>query len=363
MRRTERTNKEVGEESRENDVLIEIIEEIAKEEAEAMVREAKEVIREIVRSNLLPMLRSAVRESISKELEEVVYHSQTAVAKEEVKAVVTPASASSEDEPPKTAKVEGDQRVGLYLYGIADADAQTELGPIGIEENAVYTISYRGLSAIVQNCPLEPYNSDDEETVKGWLNTHQHVLDIAEEKFGTVIPFGFDRIVKPEDNASAKEVLKKWMSEEFDSLKEKIERIRGKKEYGVQIFYLPSVISEKTVEECEEIKKIEEEMKSKGPGTAYLYKQKLETAIKKEIESRMVFYFNDFYGRIKKHVEEIKVEKTKKTDEKDKMMIMNLSCLVTNDKYRELGAELEEIDKEEGFSVRFTGPWPAYSFV
>jgi uncharacterized protein YajQ (UPF0234 family) len=153
------------------------------------------------------------------------------------------------------------------------------------------------------------------------------------------------------------------MTEEFDSLREKIEKIRGKKEYGVQIFYIPSVMSERIVEECEEIKKIEEEMESKGPGAAYMYKQKLETAIKKEIESRMVSYFKDFYERIKEHVEEIKIEKTKKTGEKDKQMIMNLSCLVAMDKYKELGSELEEIDKEEVFSVRFTGPWPAYSFV
>lgn len=68
---------------------------------------------------------------------------------------------------------------------------QTELGPIGIEENAVYTISYRGLSAIVHDSPLEPYKSDDDEVVKGWIKTHQQVLDVAEEKFGTVIPFGF----------------------------------------------------------------------------------------------------------------------------------------------------------------------------
>ena len=74
-------------------------------------------------------------------------------------------------------------------------------------------------------------------------------------------------------------------------------------------------------------------------------------------------HFKDFYGRIKEHVGEIKVEKTKKADEKDMQMIMNLSCLVAGDKYKELGAELEQIDNTEAFSVRFTGPWPAYSFV
>ncbi|MDI6886857.1 MAG: GvpL/GvpF family gas vesicle protein, partial [archaeon] len=205
--------------------------------------------------------------------------------------------------------------------------------------------------------------SDDEEVVKGWVKAHQHVLDVAGDNFGTVIPFSFDMIIKPGDNATAEEALKKWMSEEFDGLMEKMKRIRGKKEYGVQIFYIPSVMSEKIAEESEEIGRIKEEMKSKSPGVAYMYKQKLETAIKREMESRMDGYFKDFYERIRSKVEDIKVEKTKKTDEKDMQMIMNLSCLVGRDKYKELGAELEEIDNTEAFSVRFTGPWPAYSFV
>lgn len=279
------------------------------------------------------------------------------------KEAVASAATASEDVPTITTDAGSDQGLGLYLYGIADADVQTELGRIGIEENAVYTIPHNGLSAIVHDSPLEPYKSDDEEVVKIWVTTHQQVLDIAEEKFGTVIPFGFDRIIKPEEKVPAKDVLNNWMADEFDSLKDKIERIRGKKEYGVQIFYIPSVMSEKIVAESEEIKKIKEEMDSKSPGTAYMYKQKLEIAIKKEMESRMVSHFKDFYERIKKHAEEIVVEKTKKTDEKDKQMIMNLSCLVAEDRYKELGAELEKIDNEEAFSVRFTGPWPAYSFV
>jgi len=370
----------------EKDKLREIIAKIVREETEAMMSEANEEIREIVRTELLPGLRSAVRESISKELESaafgyeykvkgeeerekeeksapvegVVSQPQPAMAKEEAVAV-----AESKTEPTMARKTEVGMNQGLYLYGIADANAQTELGEIGIEGNGAYTIPYKGLSAIVHNCPLEPYKSDDEEVVKGWVKTHQHVLEIAEEKLGTVIPFSFDMIIKPGDgnNAGAEEALKKWMSEEFDSLMEKMDKIRGKKEYGVQIFYIPSVMSERIVEENEEVKKIKEEMQSKGPGAAYIYRQKLETAIKKEMESRMDAYFKDFYGRIKNHVEEIKVEKTKKTDEKDQQMIMNLSCLIAEDKYKELGAELEQIDNEEAFSVRFTGPWPAYSFV
>ena len=378
----------------EKDKLRRIIAEIVREEIEEIVKEANEEIREIVKAELFPGLRSAVRESITKELESAAFEYRYKVKsgseereKEEISAPAEgvasqpqtttamtkegAAVAENEIEPPMAGEMEirgvREQKLGLYLYGIADAntDAQTKLGEIGIEGNEVFTIPYKGLSAIVHNCPLEPYKSDDEEVVKGWVKTHQHVLDIAEEKFGTVIPFSFDMIIKPEDenNAGAEEALKKWMAEELEGLMEKMNKIRGKKEFGVQIFYIPSVMSEKMAAESEEVRKIKEEMKSKGPGTAYIYKQKLETAIKREMESRMDSYFKDFYGRIKKHVEEIKVEKTKKADEKDMQMIMNLSCLITTDKYKELGAELEQIDNTEAFSVRFTGPWPAYSFV
>jgi len=373
--------KGVVEEMSEKDKLRGIITEIVREEIEEMVQEANEEMKEIVRADLFPRLRSTVRESITKELESAAFeYGYNVESKEEAgeeKAVAVAASesgdAENEIEPPMAREMEAgetqgqEQKSGLYLYGIADAntDAQTKLGEIGIEGNEVFTIPYKGLSAIVHNCPLEPYKSEDEEVVKGWVKTHQHVLDVAEDKFGTVIPFSLDMIIKPEDgnNAGAEEALKKWMGEELEGLREKMDKIRGKKEYGVQIFYVPSVMSERIAAENGEVRKIKDEMKSKGPGTAYIYKQKLETAIKHEMESIMDSYFKDFYGRIKNHVEEIKVEKTKKADEKDMQMIMNLSCLVAEDRYKELGTELEKIDDMDSFSVRYTGPWPAYSFV
>ncbi len=103
-------------------------------------------------------------------------------------------------------------------------------------------------------------------------------------------------------------------------------------------------------------------MKSKPKCTAYMYKQKLEDALKKEMEAMADQYFKDFYQRIRQHAEDIRVDKTKRADE-DKQMLMNLSCLVNKDKYKELGEELEGIRGVDGLSVRFTGPWPPYTFV
>lgn len=251
---------------------------------------------------------------------------------------------------------------GRYAYGIAASKEAVRLGKIGIEDNEVYTIPYKDLCVIVHNCPTEPYKSDD-ETVKGWVRAHQNVLDEAKERFGTIIPLGFDTILQPQDDAtSPDQVVKDWLKEDYERLRAVMEKIKGKDEYGVQILYEPEVMRKQIAEQNEEIKKIKEEMATKSPGMAYMYKQKLENAVKAEMDKLADEWFKDFYDRIKGHTDDIVVEKTKQMD-KNKVMLLNLSCLVTQEKVESLGEELEKIDNMEGFSVRFTGPWPPYSFV
>lgn len=251
---------------------------------------------------------------------------------------------------------------GRYLYGIADGGVSMSFGKIGIEDSEVYTIPYKEICAIVHNCPLKPYASDDDEKVKKWVKSHQKVLDVAKEKFSTILPLGFDTIIQPKDNADSTQVLKNWLKEDYENFQATVKKVKGKDEYGVQISYDPKIMSELITRQSEEIRKIKEEMASKSPGVAYMYKQKLEKAVKKETEKLVDKYFKEFYGGIKKYVGEIKVEKTKKVDKK-KIMMMNLSCLVVKEKVENLGNELERINNKEGFSVRFTGPWPPYSFV
>lgn len=250
---------------------------------------------------------------------------------------------------------------GIYLYCVAESNETVSLRCIGIEGKEVYTITYKDLCVVVHNCPPEPYKSEDEEIVKKWVITHQNIIDKAWEKFGTVLPLGFDTIVKSGDNISADNNLRKWLEDDYNNLKQKIEKVKGKAEYGVQIYWDPKIITQKIVEENQEIKKLKDEIELKPKGIAYMYKQKLEGAIKNEMEKKADECFKDFYSRIKKYVDDIRVEKTKKVEEGQ--MLMNLSCLVYKDKTSELGEELGKINKMDGFSVRFTGPWPPYSFV
>lgn len=347
---------------------LKVIEQIVRQEVDKIAAETKDVVREIVRANLLPQLRAAIQDSISEAIEDVlsdeIPQTQEASIVEEISQAASPFPEEElpvEEEPTlEEIKVSGDGD-GRYAYGIADSGVSVSLGNIGIENSEVYTIPYKGLCAVVHNCSTEPYKSEDEEVVKNWVQTHQKVLDAAMEKFDTVLPLGFDTIIKSEDNADPKQVVKDWLKDDLENLREKMDKARGKQEFGVQIFYDPKVMGEVIAQESEEIQKLKEEMAAQKPGMAYMYKQKVEKAVKEEMEKRAEEYFKDFYGAIKNQVDDIKVEKVKKDE--DRTMFMNLSCLVLKEKAEDLGNELERIDNMDGFSVRFTGPWAVYSFV
>jgi hypothetical protein len=250
----------------------------------------------------------------------------------------------------------------LYLYCVGDGAVEASFGNIGIEGNLVYTVSYKDVSAVVHKCPPEPYQSEDNEAVKGWVIAHQSVVDAAWEKFGTVLPSGFDTIIKSSEAASAEENLKKWLEENYLRLRDRLDRVKGKAEFGVQIFWDRKSVGQHLLGTGEEFKRLNEEMKEKSLGTAYFYKQKIERALRKELEAKADEYFKEFYGRIKQHADDIRVEKTKRS-ESDKQMLLNLSVLIRKDRINLLGEELAKVKETEGIEVRFTGPWPPYSFV
>jgi hypothetical protein len=255
------------------------------------------------------------------------------------------------------------QGKGFYIYGVAEADRMVRLGPIGIEGSEVYTIPYKDICAIVHNCFAKPYQSDNDEIVKKWVNIHESVLEAAGQQLGIVIPLGFDTILQSRDDiVSPEQVVNDWLKEDYDRLRKVMKKIEGKAEYGVQICYESQSIIKHITGQNEEIRRIKDEMSTKSPSMAYMFKQKLERAAKAETEKLAGEWFNDFYSRIKKHTDDIAVEKTKKQNDR-KVMLLNLSCLVAREKVDNLGKELEEINNMDGFSVHFSGPWPPYSFV
>jgi len=351
----------------------EFIEEMVRQEIRDVVAKHRATIEETVASLLIPELKMAIRDSVHSALATVTQKppAETVALQPLEKEAAIAGIIGGNSSTPSAPSVNGHlstlghlpSAFGRYLYCIADSSEGGSLGEIGIQENDVYAISFRDLSAVVHNCPAEPYASEKPEIVKEWVMAHQKVVDAAWKRFSTVIPIGFDTIIQGEVDADPEASTKKWLRDDYENLMRKMEKIRGKAEYGVQIFWDRRVAAEKATEESPEIKQLTDDIPSKPRGLAYMYRQKLEGLLRNEVERHVDRYFREFYEKIAAHVDDVRVEKTKKAEDPGQHMLLNLSCLLPREGSQKLGDELEKIDALNGFSVRYSGPWPPYSFV
>ena len=254
------------------------------------------------------------------------------------------------------------QSSGTYLYCVADTPEEASLGRAGLEGEEVFTVPCRDICGVVQRCPHEPYQSSNEEVVKGWVLAHQRVVEAAWRRWGTVLPSTFDTIFQGDDVGDAERTVRDWLETEYDYLRAKMQWVKGKAEYGVQISWDHEVIGQRLTQTNPELFTLNMACRSKPGGTAFLNRERLKSLLRGEMEAEADRCFQDLYRRIRDRVDDLSIERAKK-GEQGLQMILNLSCLASKEQSSELGRELGRIDALEGFFVRFTGPWPPYSFV
>jgi len=249
---------------------------------------------------------------------------------------------------------------GLYIYGITAEKAGIELEINGIAGCRVYTLAAAGLCAVVHDCAAEPYRPGTDEQSKEWIFDHQDVLDRAKEKLDTILPFGFNTIIQAADRPP-QAVLQEWLSQESKQLLSLLERLKDNEEYAVKIQAPEEALKQAALREDTHLLELQRELEGKPEGARYLYREKLEQAVKEALEDIVEVNFRKVYQALRPFCSDIQVEKIKKGSPGARM-IANLSCLVKKNRLPELGEALARI-QHDGFTVDFTGPWPPYSFV
>lgn len=256
--------------------------------------------------------------------------------------------------------MEKDESTGIYLYGIVNARNPDNLGAIGIDNKPVLLVPYNDISAIVHRCTAEPYVTEDMEKAKVWILSHQYVLDLASARYRSVIPITFDTIIKGDEK-----IVQNWLKEKHDELKKILLSLNGRAEYGVQIFLEKHYI-QKLVEPDVKLSSKINSLQESEEGVAYLLRKKMERDERAKRDDTIQSFSKDLFKEIKSIVSEVKVEETRRTTDdpwKDMMMVLNLSCLLTEEEVKHLGKLLSKLNQEDGVNIRFTGPWPPYSFV
>ncbi|MDD4093829.1 MAG: GvpL/GvpF family gas vesicle protein, partial [Methanothrix sp.] len=100
-------------------------------------------------------------------------------------------------------------------------------------------------------------------------------------------------------------------------------------------------------------------------GMGYLLQKKLDARLKSLASQKAAELTNLTLGKIKTLAAELKTDDKKRKADSYKGMTLLVSyiCLVADENVLQLGETLDEINRREGFRVRFTGPWAPFSFV
>jgi hypothetical protein len=248
-----------------------------------------------------------------------------------------------------------------YLYCIARSREELQLGGIGIEEKLVYTVPHRDIAAIVHSCSPAPYDTKNNAMAEGWVLEHSYVIDQAMKKFGTVLPFSFDVIIKGDD-----QVIRGWLDRNYERLQEDLERLADRAEYSVQIFYDYDRYASKVLSGNCDLLSLKEKIDEQSRGKAYLLQRNLDLKLRDAVSlcaGKLAEQFGQEIGSI---ADEVKAEERHSfvpEKYKDKKLMASFSCLVHKDKVDSLGLALEKINGLNGLAVRFTGPWAPFSFV
>jgi hypothetical protein len=247
--------------------------------------------------------------------------------------------------------------LGTYLYCVTNYSSEGgSLSYPGIDGQPVHSVSFREISGIVHRCSAEPYDTRDDEIARKWVLSHQNIVDLAMNRFGTVVPLKFNTIFKGGDDE-----VTGWLNEEHDRLVDLLERFRNKAEYSIRINIDESSLGG-LVNKHPEVSELEKALENKPKGASYLLQKKLDQSIRvfREVEARAIA--EELYRKIAVFSEEVHHEAYFSFEDKSPT-ILKVSCLVKEENVKPLGKLLSSFIEEDGLDVKFTGPWPPYSFV
>lgn len=254
---------------------------------------------------------------------------------------------------------------GRYLFCVVDLPSGVDgtLETSGIDGADPYVIEADGIGVVVQDCD-SPFDSADVATIKRWLVQHQAVIDDAGERFGTPLPFRFDTILKGDD-----EQVRTWVAEEADVLARDLAEFSGRWEYRIELIRDRDALESQLAGEDDRLAELRSQRDAASQGTAFLldkqYEQRLRGLVKQhraEETEALVDRLRDLAAAVEE-VEGTSVDLDEAEPKQPTGPRRTLTVLAAEEREGAIGELLEEYAARAGVEIRFTGPWPPYSFA
>jgi hypothetical protein len=252
---------------------------------------------------------------------------------------------------------------GRYLYCAVDLnDDDPAFEAQGVDDESVRLLAIGDIGVVVHDCE-SLYDTDNMDLVRKWILQHQQVVDEAGEAFGTPLPFQFDTILTGTDDR-----VRKWVQEEDETLTQHLDALAGHWEYRIELRRDEAELTEELEATDERLQELDAEIEDADSGTAFMLKKQYDqrlTDLQRERRAECSAMLENKLGNLAREVNELgdrtTLEKDNETDEMETQA--RFTVLAGVEQEDAIGEMLDEIAAEPAVEVRFTGPWPPYSFA
>jgi hypothetical protein len=324
------------------------IDQLAASDAKSLVDEARTEARARVRSRLADLMERAMLEHVQ---EQVVPPSPQPRV---------PAQQVSRPEP--SADTESDAGAAWYVYGVVEGDTELE-GPLaGVDASGRVKLLAEGtVAAAVSEVALEEFGEArlrehlrNMEWVERVARAHETVLDQIREK-STVIPMRMCTVYRSE--SGVREMLRR----EAAALREAIDHLDGKAEWGVKAFADLQHMSAVAADD-------EQDAADEARGAAYMRRRQSERDTRERAQQQLEEAAAQIHERLCELAGDGHVMPPQRPEVSGHAgdMVLNGVYLVSDDDRERFHAEVQLLEAEFaplGVELALTGPWPAYNFV
>ncbi|AFZ74206.1 gas vesicle protein GvpL [Natronobacterium gregoryi] len=255
---------------------------------------------------------------------------------------------------------------GRYLYCIVQADEDVTLETTGVDGEPVSVVLADGIGAVVHTCD-GIYDSADLAQVRRWLVRHQTVVDEAGEAFGTPVPFQFDTILRGDN-----EGVREWLREEADTLERALSELESHWEYRVEVVEIDPIDEAELIERDDRLRELEAKIDNSGEGAAFLLEKQFDQRLSELQAARRESLTADLKDRLGEETREVHaLERSPAAALDDDVVdagddgetLCRFTLLAHEDDEEAVGSVLDDVATHDGLEVRFTGPWPPYTFA
>lgn len=263
-------------------------------------------------------------------------------------------------------------KTGYYVYCVAESAAAEQLDaasfPVAIEDDAkLEWVTANDLAALSSTVPLDSYSEEalaEHLSDATWTAVramrHETVVEYVAKRTSAV-PLRFGTIYLERSR------VERMLTEKGRELTQIIERLRGREEWGVNVFSDRATLMASITSVSPRLRELVQQAEAASPGQSYLMQKKIDALRVDETRVALNRIVDDVEKALSAQADDVKrlrilkVETTEHGELKAKF-----AFLVKRAGFEEFRAAAERLAQENlnaGVRLELTGPWPAYNFT